>query len=161
MVRRQSNNANTNVNTKSIEGKHFIHYLKRFPQTCFVMPTYEHKYQCFFILVQGFSARTFSRIIDCFHCRLSSVWSYIFLLIAQTRSQNKTTFTTTKSHECLQWTAVIRVNWLFCGRSLHMLQHEIGWNFRMFLIVYLLIVKNYVHFFDRVTTSATAARNNK
>ena len=31
----------------------------------------------------------------------------------------------------------------------------------MFLIVYLLVVKNYVHFFDRVTTSAAAARINK
>ena len=54
-----------------------------------------------------------------------------------------------------------KVNRLFCSRSLHMLQHEIGSNFRMFLIVYLLTVKNYVHFFDRVTTSAAAARNNK
>ena len=31
----------------------------------------------------------------------------------------------------------------------------------MFLIVYLLIVKNYVHFFHRATTSAAVARNNK
>ena len=31
----------------------------------------------------------------------------------------------------------------------------------MFLIVYLLIVKNYVHFFHRATTSAVVARNNK
>ena len=80
------------------------------------MPTSEHKYQCFFILVQGFSACTFSRIIDCFHCRLLSVWSYIFLLIAQTRSQNKTTFTTTKSHECLQRTAISQQNF-FCSLS--------------------------------------------
>ena len=54
-----------NLNTKTIENKNFIHYLKRFPQTvsvCFVMPTSKHKYQCFLILVQSFSACTFSRI---------------------------------------------------------------------------------------------------
>ena len=54
-----------NLNTKTSENEHFIHYLERFPQTlsvCFWMPTSKHKYQCFLILVQSFSACTFSRI---------------------------------------------------------------------------------------------------
>ena len=70
-----------NLNTKT-ENNHFIHYLKQFPQTlsvCFVMPTSKHNYQCFLILVQSFSASTFSRIVDCFQYKLSSVKSYIFL----------------------------------------------------------------------------------
>ena len=46
---------------------------------CFVMPTSKHNYQCFLILVQSFSASTFSRIVDCFQYKLSSVKSYIFL----------------------------------------------------------------------------------
>ena len=103
--RRQSNNANT-VNTKTIDNKHFIHYRKRFLQTlsvCFVMPTSKHNYQCFLILVQSFSASTFSRIVDCFQYKLSSVWSYIFLFKwprqkAKTKQQqHKTTYTTTRS----------------------------------------------------------------
>ena len=71
-----------NFYTKTIENKHFIHYLKRFPQTlsvCFVMPTSKHNYQCFLILVRSFSTSTFSRIVDCFQYKLSSVKSYIFL----------------------------------------------------------------------------------
>ena len=54
-----------NLNTKTSENEHFIHYLKRFPQTlsvCFWMPTSEHKYYCFLVLVQSFSACRFSRI---------------------------------------------------------------------------------------------------
>ena len=53
------------LNTKTIESKHFNRILKRFLQTlsvCFVMPTSKRKYQCFLILVQSFSACTFSRI---------------------------------------------------------------------------------------------------
>ena len=57
---------------------------KRFQQTfsfCCVMPTSNHNYRCFLILVRSFSACTFSRIVDCFHeCKLLSVWYYIFLL---------------------------------------------------------------------------------
>ena len=71
-----------NLNTKTTENKHFIHYVKRFPQTlsvCFFMPTSKHNYPCFLIVVQSFSASTFSRIVDCFQNKLSSVWSYIFL----------------------------------------------------------------------------------
>ena len=71
-----------NLNTKTIENKHFIHDLKRFSQTssvCFVMPTSKHNYQCFLSVVQSFSASTFSRIVDCFQNKLSSVWSHIFL----------------------------------------------------------------------------------
>ena len=52
-----------NLNTKTIKSKHFIYNLERFPQTvsfCFKMPTSEHKYQCFLILVQSFRACTFS-----------------------------------------------------------------------------------------------------
>ena len=84
--RRQSNKATKqilNLNTKTIESKHFIRYLKRFPLTlsfCIVMPTSKLNYQCFLILVQSFRACTFSRIVDCFQCKLWSVWSYIFLL---------------------------------------------------------------------------------
>ena len=83
--RRQSNNANTSLNTKTIESKHFNRILKRFLQTlsvCFVMPTSKRKYQCFLILVQSFSACTFSRIYALIvsDTELSSVWSYIFLL---------------------------------------------------------------------------------
>ena len=43
------------LNTKTVKSKHFIHFLKRFPQTlsvCFVMPstiTSKHNYQCFLI----------------------------------------------------------------------------------------------------------------
>ena len=52
-----------NLNTKCIESKHFIHYLKRFPQTlyvCFVLPsTSKHMCQCFLILVQRFRVWTF------------------------------------------------------------------------------------------------------
>ena len=74
-----------NLNTKTSENEHFIHYLERFPQTlsvCFWMPTSKHKYQCFLILVQSFSACTFSRIYALIvsDTELSSVWSYIFLL---------------------------------------------------------------------------------
>ena len=55
-----------NFYTKTIENKHFIHYLKRFPQTLsvfFIMPTSKDKYQCFLILVQSFSACTFQESI--------------------------------------------------------------------------------------------------
>ena len=51
------------------------------PLICFVMPTSKRNYQCgFLILVQSFSTCTYSRIVDCFQYKLSSVWSYIFLL---------------------------------------------------------------------------------
>ena len=73
-----------NLNAKTIENKHFIHYLKQFLETlsvCFViMPTSKLNYQCFLILVQSFSACSFLRIVDCLQYKLSSVWSYIFLL---------------------------------------------------------------------------------
>ena len=73
-----------NLNVKTIENKHFIQHLKQFLQTLFVcfvlMPTSKRNYQCFLILVQSFSACSFSRIIDCLQYKLSSVWSYIFLL---------------------------------------------------------------------------------
>ena len=73
-----------NLNMKTIENKHFIHYLKQFLETlsvCFViMPTSKLNYQCFLILVQSFSACSFLRIVDCLQYKLSSVWSYIFLL---------------------------------------------------------------------------------
>ena len=48
---------------------------------CICLYLLKHNYRCFLILVQSLSACTFSRIVDCFHeCKLSSVWSYIFLL---------------------------------------------------------------------------------
>ena len=67
-----------NLNTKTIENKHFIHHLKRFSQTlsvCFKMSKSKHNYQCFLILVQRFSAcrlfvhfpESFPRMLDCFH----------------------------------------------------------------------------------------------
>ena len=48
----------------------------------FVLPTSKHKYLCFLILVQSFTACAFSRnlCVDCFQYKLSSVWSYVFLL---------------------------------------------------------------------------------
>ena len=62
----------------------------------------------FVIVVSKVSAllRTFSTIVVCFHYKLSSVWSYIFLFKwprkeAKTKQhQNKTTFTATRSQEC-------------------------------------------------------------
>ena len=99
-----------NLNTKTIENKHFIHYFKRFPQTssvCFVMPTSKHNYQCFLIVVQSFSACTFSRIVDCFQNKLSSVWSTFSFLTGpdkkptqnRAKQQNKRTFTAKRSQE--------------------------------------------------------------
>ena len=102
-----------NLNTKTIENKHLIHYLyylKRFPQTssaCFVMLTSKRNY-----------------IISAFYCCPNSQCSYIFknrwlfplqtfisLIIrflfkcprqeAKTKQQqNKTTSTATRSQEC-------------------------------------------------------------
>ena len=95
-----------NKNTKTIENKHFIHYLKRFPQTlsaCFVMLTSQRNYISVFYCCPKFQCfSTFSRIVECFHYKLSSVWSYIFLFKwprqeAKTKPhQNKTTFTRSK-----------------------------------------------------------------
>jgi len=60
-----------NLNIKTVESKHFIHYLKRFPQTlpcCFVMPASKHDYiKCFLILVQSLSA--------CIHFQESLIFS--------------------------------------------------------------------------------------
>ena len=92
-----------NLNTKTIESKHFIHYLKRFPPTltvCFVTPTSKHNYQCFLIVVRSFSASIFSRIVDCFQNKLSSVWSYIFLFNwpRQEEANTKQLSSKTKGH---------------------------------------------------------------
>ena len=49
----------------------------------FVMPTSKNKYQCFLILVQSFMNCLYifkNLCVDCFRYKLSSVWSYIFLL---------------------------------------------------------------------------------
>ena len=99
-----------NLYTKTIENKHFIHYLKRFPQTLsvfFIMPTSKDKYQCFLILVQSFSACTFQESIRW----LFPIQTFISFVIhvpfkwprqeAKTKQQqNKTTFTATRSQEC-------------------------------------------------------------
>ena len=50
------------------------------PLFCIYLHLLKHNYRCFLILVQSFSACTFSRIVDSFHeNKLLSVWSYIFL----------------------------------------------------------------------------------
>ena len=99
-----------NFYTKTIENKHFIHYLKRFPQTLsvfFIMPTSKDKYQCFLILVQSFSACTFQESIRW----LFPIQTFISFVIhvpfkwprqeAKTKQQqNKTIFTATRSQEC-------------------------------------------------------------
>ena len=67
------------------------------------MSTSKHKY------VQSFSTCTFFKNlwVDCFRYKLSSVWSYIFLLSGldkkpkEKQQQNKTTFPATRSQECL------------------------------------------------------------
>ena len=71
---RQSNNANAQV-------KHENYWMLTFvPLFCICLHPLKHNYRCFLILVQSFSACTFWRIVDSFHeCKLSSVWSYIFL----------------------------------------------------------------------------------
>ena len=96
-----------NLNTKTIENKHFIHYLKRFCPFGFVMPTSKHKYQCFYILVQSFRACTFSRIYELMVSNTNfHQFRHTFpFQMAQTRSktaqlQNKMTFTETRSQEC-------------------------------------------------------------
>ena len=72
-----------NLKTKTITSKHSIHIIS-LPQTIsadFVLLLYyAYIYQYFLIPVQSFSACTFSRIVVCFQCKLSTVWSYIFLL---------------------------------------------------------------------------------
>ena len=75
------------MNTKTVENKNFIQYLKRFPKTlsvCNVTPTSKHKYQ---VSVFSYSCPKsqclyiFKNLcVDCFQYRLSSVWSYIFFL---------------------------------------------------------------------------------
>ena len=76
-----------NLNTKTIENKHFIHYLKRFPQTlslCFCFCNANISMQ---VSVFSFSCPKFQCLyifknlrVDCFRCKLSSVWPHIFLL---------------------------------------------------------------------------------
>ena len=75
-----------NLNTKTIENKHFILYLKRFLQplsVCFCNATNLNtsisvwtyscpKFQCLYIFK--------NLCVDCFRYKLLSVWSYIFLL---------------------------------------------------------------------------------
>ena len=98
-----------NLNTKTTENKRFIHYgtSNDFRPFVFVMPKSKRKYQCFLILVQSFSACTFSR----HHAVISPIQTFIGLVInfsfkwprqeAKTKQQqNKTTFTATKSQEC-------------------------------------------------------------
>ena len=72
-----------NLKTKTTKSKHSIHIIS-LPQTIsadfvFLLQN-AYIYQYFLIPVQSFSACTFSRIVDCFQCKLSTVWSYIFLL---------------------------------------------------------------------------------
>ena len=98
------------LNTKTIKNKHFIHYLKRFPQTLsffFVMPTSKHKYQCFLIRVQSFSACTFQESIRWLFPTQTFITFVIHIPFkwprqeAKTKQQqNKTTFTATRSQEC-------------------------------------------------------------
>ena len=99
-----------NLYTKTNENKHFIHYLKRFPQTLsvfFIMPTSKDKYQCFLILVQSFSAFTFQESIPW----LFPIQTFISFVIhvpfkwprQETKTkqqQNKKTFTAIRSQEC-------------------------------------------------------------
>ena len=85
--RRQSNNVNVQfkhelellkVNISFITSNDFRRLCSF---VCICLHLLKHNYRCFLILVQSLSACTFSRIVDCFHeCKLSSVWSYIFLL---------------------------------------------------------------------------------
>ena len=67
-----------NLKTKTITSKHSIHIIS-LPQTIsadFVLLLYyAYIYQYFLIPVQSFSACTFSRIVVCFQCKLSTVWS--------------------------------------------------------------------------------------
>ena len=100
-----------NFYTKTIENKHFILYLKRFPQTLsvffFIMPTSKDKYQCFLILVQSFSACTFQESIRWLFPIQTFISFVIHVLFkwprqeAKTKQQqNKTIFTATRSQEC-------------------------------------------------------------
>ena len=103
------------LNSKCIESKHFIHYLKRFPQTlsaCFVMPsTSKHNYQTVFSYscpkCQSlnifknhwlFPMQTFISLV--LHFPFTCKWPRQEAKTKQ--QQNRTTLTTTRSQECLQ-----------------------------------------------------------
>ena len=80
----------------------------------FVMPTSKHKYLCFPILVQSVTACAFWRnlCVDCFQYKLSSVWSYIFLLNdpdkkpKQNSSKTKRYSQQQEAKSVRRWTAV-------------------------------------------------------
>ena len=65
----------------------------------FVMPTSKHKYQRFLILVQKFQCSYIFKNLcgDCFQYKLSSVWSYIFLLNGPDKKPNQNS-SKTKRH---------------------------------------------------------------
>ena len=75
----------------------------------FVLPTSKHKYLCFLILVQSFTACAFSRnlCVDCFQYKLSSVWSYIFLLNDPDKKPNQNS-SKTKRHSQQQEAKSVR-----------------------------------------------------
>ena len=96
-----------NLKTKTIKSKHSIHIIS-LPQTIsadFVLLLYyAYIYQYFLIPVQSFSACTFSRIVVCFQCKLSTVWSCFPVRWprqeAKTKQQqNKTTLIATRSED--------------------------------------------------------------
>ena len=66
----------------------------------FLMRTSKHKYQCFLILVQSFSACTFSRMYVLIQTFISLVIHFPFKG-PDKKPQNKATFTATRSQECL------------------------------------------------------------
>ena len=76
-----------NLNTKTIENKHFIHYLQRFPQTLYLCFCFCNANISMQVSVFSFSCPKFQCLyifknlrVDCFRCKLSSVWPHIFLL---------------------------------------------------------------------------------
>ena len=82
---------------------------RRISPFVFVMPTSKHKYLCFLILVQSFTACAFSRnlCVDCFQYKLSSVWSYIFLLNDPDKKPNQNS-SKTKRHSQQQEAKSVR-----------------------------------------------------
>ena len=72
-----------------------------------------------FIVVQILSACTFSRIVDCFHYKLLSVWSYIFLFKcprqeAKTKQQQNKTDCKVLMSQMSQWVMSQWVNESMC-----------------------------------------------
>ena len=86
----------------------------------FVMPTSKHKYQCFLILVQSFSACTFEESIRWLFPTQTFISFVIHIPFKWSRQgaktkqqQNKTTFTAKRSQECSPTNTSIRLAQFF------------------------------------------------